>query len=129
MFERLIVKDRIFLSIPPAEMFDEFGFKKAGCTTAAIVDITHKISLSLETIKYARRLLIDFSKAFDSVHHVILNNILKSLKISDNLIQWLVSILTDRTQFVKTDEKLSFTRVNCSIAQLCRVPEFDRLRL
>ena len=41
-------------------------------------------------------LLIDFSKAFDSVDHIILINKLKSLNISDNVIQWVVSFLTDR---------------------------------
>ena len=72
----------------------------------------------LETNKSVRCLLIDISKAFDSVDHIILINMLKSLKISDNVIQWVVSFLTDRTQFVKMGQKLSFTPViNRSIVQ------------
>ena len=48
----------------------------------------------------------------------ILNNKLKSLNISDNIIQWVVSFLTDRIQFVKIGEMWSFTRViNHSIVQ------------
>ena len=69
----------------------------------------------LETNKFVHCLLIDFSKAFDSVDHIIMINKLKSLKISDNVIQWIVSFLMDRKQFVKMGQKLSFTRVNQSI--------------
>ena len=88
MVERLIVKNHIFPSILHAEMFDQFRFKKTGSTMAAIVDIMHKISLLLETNKYVRCLPIDFCKAFDAVDHVIWINKLKSVNISDNLIQW-----------------------------------------
>ena len=72
----------------------------------------------LEINKCVRCLLIDFSKAFDSVDHIILINKLKSLQILDNVIQWVVSFLTDRTQFVKMGKKCQFTRViNRSIVQ------------
>ena len=54
----------------------------------------------------------------DSVDHIIWINKLQSLNISDNVIQWVVSCLTDRTQFVKMERKWSFTCViNRSIVQ------------
>ena len=72
----------------------------------------------LEANKFIHCLLIDFSKAFDSVDHIILINKLKSLKISDNAIHWVFLFLTGRTQFVKMGQKWSFTRViNRSIVQ------------
>ena len=43
MVERLIVKDHIFPSIPTEDLFDQYGFKKTGSTTAAIIDRTHHI--------------------------------------------------------------------------------------
>ena len=49
-----------------AKLYDQFGFKPTGSTTAALVDIINTIAIMLETNKYLRRLLIDFSKAFDS---------------------------------------------------------------
>ena len=72
----------------------------------------------LETNKFVFCLLIDFSKAFDLVDHIISINKLKSLKISD-VIQWVVSFLMDETQFVKMGQKWSFTRIiiNRSIVQ------------
>ena len=50
MVELLIVKDHIFPLIPTEELFDQYAFKKTGSTTAAIIDITHKIPMLLETI-------------------------------------------------------------------------------
>ena len=118
MVDRLIVKVHIFPSILTEELFNQYGFKKTGSTTAAMIDITHKISMLLETNKFVRCLLINFSKAFDSVDHIIFINKLKSVKISDNVIQWVVSFLTNRMQFVKMRQKWSFTRViNRSIVQ------------
>ena len=76
--------------------------------------------MSLESNKFVRCLLIDFSNAYDSVDHIILINKLKSLKISDNviLLGWVVSFLTDQTKFVKMGQKWSFTCViNRSIVQ------------
>ena len=45
MVERLIVKDHIFPSIYTEELFNQYCFKKTGSTTAAIIDITHTISV------------------------------------------------------------------------------------
>ena len=50
-------------------------------------------------------------KAFDSVDHLIVINKLKALNISDNIIHWVVSFLTDRNQFVKVEERWSFTKM------------------
>ena len=69
MVERLIVKDHIFPSIPTEGLCDQYGFKRTASMTAAIIDITRKISMLLETNKFVRCRLIDFSKAFDSVDH------------------------------------------------------------
>ena len=96
MVVRLIVKDHIFPAITPAKLYDQFGFKPTGSTTAALVAITNTISIMLETNKYMRCLLIDLSKAFDSVDHLFVINKLKALNIADIVIQWVVPFLTDR---------------------------------
>ena len=116
--ERLIVRDHIFPAIPTNVILDQYGFKPSGSTTAALVDLTHKISIMLEDNKYVRCLLIDFSKTFDSVDHLTLVSKLKALNIADNIIQWVVQFLTDRNQFVKVGEMWSFTKlINRSIVQ------------
>ena len=116
--ERLIVRDHIFSAISTNEILDQYGFKPSGSTTAALVDLTHKISGMLEDNKYVRCLLIHFSKAFDYVENLTLVSKLKALNIADNLIQWVVQFLTDRNQFVKVGEMWSFTKlINHSIVQ------------
>ena len=52
----------------------------------------------LETNNYVRCLLIDFSRSFDVIDHGILLNKLYSLKFSENLLKWIVSLLSNRTQ-------------------------------
>ena len=99
-------------------IYDQYGFKPTGGTTAAIVDITHTVSIMLETNKFVRRLMIHFSKAFDSDDHLSLIQKIKSLNIADNIMQWIVSFLTDHNQYVQLNGKLSFTRIiNRSIVQ------------
>ena len=72
----------------------------------------------LETNKFVRFLMIEFSKAFDSVDHLSLIQKLKALNIADNIIQWVVSFLTDRNQYVQLNRKLSLPRIfNRSIVQ------------
>ena len=72
------------------------------------VDITSTISIMLEDSKYVRCLLIDFSKAFDSVDHLLLIHKLKMYNIAD---KWIVSFLTDRDQYTKLGDQRSFIRV------------------
>ena len=52
--ERLIVKDHIFPAIPINEILDQYGFKPSGSSTAALVDLTHKIYNMLEDNRYVR---------------------------------------------------------------------------
>ena len=70
MVERLVVRDYIFPAIPSVELYDQYGLKPTGSTTSALIDITNNVSILLEDSKYAQCLLIDFSKAFDSIHHL-----------------------------------------------------------
>ena len=70
--ERLLVKDFNIPKVPPEDLINQYGFKPSGSTVAALIDITETVLILLETNKYVRCLLIDFSKAFDSVDHAIL---------------------------------------------------------
>ena len=113
------MKDHIFPTIPTEQLFYQYGFKPTGSITAALVDITSTVSIMLEDNKYVRCLLIDFSKAFDSVDHLVLINKFnlvlinkfKMYNIADNIIKWIVSFLTDRDQYTKLGDQRSFIRV------------------
>ena len=69
----------------------------------------------LEENMYLRCLLIDVSKAFDSMDHVILINKLihvilinklKLLNLLDNIIKWVASFSTDRDQVNKVGDNV-----------------------
>ena len=86
----MLDKDHIFPAIPPNDTIDQYGFKPTGNTIAELVDLTSRIYIMIEDNKYVDWLLMDFTKAFDSVDHLILIVRRKKLKISDNIIQWLI---------------------------------------
>ena len=72
----------------------------------------------LETADYVRCLMIDFSKAFDVVDHVILFEILSTLSISDFAINWFLSFFNERKQYLKINGKLSLHQnINSGIVQ------------
>jgi hypothetical protein len=47
--------------------------------------------------------LVDFSKAFDTVDHVLVVRKLKDLGFPGSIVNWVISYLTDRFQLVKID--------------------------
>ena len=63
LVERMVVRDMIISHIPPVDLTDQIGFKPSRSTEAALIDLTHTISVMLENNKYVRCLMIDFSKA------------------------------------------------------------------
>ena len=82
------------------------------------MDITQTISVLLRRKKYVRRLLIDCTKAFDSVDHAILIRKLAEYGLEQNVIDWIVSFLSDRTQYTKVDTNISGTKaISLSVVQ------------
>ena len=51
---------------------DQFAFRPTGSTTNTLVYFMHDVTRMLETNAYVRCLLVNFSKAFDIVDHVVL---------------------------------------------------------
>ena len=63
-------------------------------------------------------LLIDLKKAFDTIDHRILLRKLYPYGIRGSMLKWMESYLTDRSQFVVFDGKVSETRgIKCSVPQ------------
>ena len=63
-------------------------------------------------------MLVDFSKAFDSVDRLALVEKLKTYNIADNIVDGVVSLLIDSDQYTKVGDKRLFTRViNRSVVQ------------
>jgi len=82
-------------------------FKPSGSNTAALIHFTDKLTKMLETNNYVRCLMIDFSKAFDTVDHVVLLNKLVQLDLPSYVINWICSFLSSRSQQCKVNRQLS----------------------
>ena len=83
------------------------SFKPTGSTTVALVYFTHQVTQMLEPNNYVRCLMTDFSKAFDTVDHVILLSKLAQLKLPGFVINWICSFLSGRGQQCKVNGALS----------------------
>jgi len=70
--ERIIVKKYLLPSLPQSLLDDQFAYRPIGSITAALIVLNHHVAKLLKTNSYARCLMVDFSKAFDTINHVIL---------------------------------------------------------
>ena len=72
----------------------------------------------LETNDFVRCLMIDFSKAFDTVDHVVLMSKLVQLELPSFVINWICSFLTGRGQQCKVNDTVSsLVDIGLSIVQ------------
>ena len=71
------------------DVLDQFAFRPTGSTPAALIYILRHVTLLLETNDYVRSLLVDVSKAFDTVNHFILIKKLQKLYIPLIVINWI----------------------------------------
>ena len=116
--ERLIVRNYLTPLLQSDVFNDQYAYKPTGSTTCALIDFTHRIHTMLETSRYVRCILIDFSKAFDMVDHAILIQKLSSMKMPSLVLKWIASFLTDRTHATRLDFILSsYKSFNRSIVQ------------
>ena len=74
-----------------------------GCNTAHI-KITDDFLDMFDDSELALLVLLDFSKAFDTVHHTLLLEKLSILGFQEGALEWVKSYLTGRRQKVVTDE-------------------------
>jgi hypothetical protein len=101
ILERFVVTRWLQPAIPKDLISDQFAFRPTGSTTCALTHFMHHVSCMLETNSYVRCLLVDFSKAFDTVDHVILIEKLDKLELPSFVHNWLISFLTGRSHTTK----------------------------
>ena len=103
-----MVKHYRLPALHKVDITDQFAFQPTGRTKAALVYIMHHVTRLLETNDYVRCFLVDFSKAFDTVSHILLIRKQQKLDIPPFVINWIINFLTDRTQVIIIDGKRSF---------------------
>ena len=98
--------------------------KKRNCrkiiaTEQAILEITDNFKTAIDNKLYTCGIFLDFSKAFDTVHHnILLKKKLEKYGIKGLPLQWFYSYLTKRVQFVQIGNvKSDVLTVKCGIPQ------------
>jgi len=78
-----------FLSPPQSLSFsNQFAFRPTGSPEAAIISLIHIVTRMLLSNRYV---VVDFSKAFDTVRHATLVSKLAELELPVYLYNWLLS--------------------------------------
>ena len=97
---------------------NQFGFQKLHSSYMALMVLTDKLIKSLENGKYVIGVYLDFSKAFDTVDHAILLSKLSHYGIRGNALNWFISYLSNRKQYV------TYNGVSSPVNNLtCGVPQ------
>ena len=78
----------------------QFGFRKRHSTIHAIIALTEKVSMALDSGKIVGGVFLVLKKEFDCVSHDILLNKLNAYGIRGNLMQWFQIYLSARSQYV-----------------------------
>ena len=79
-------------AIPRDMIADQFGFRPTGSTDCALIFMMLHVSAMLENCEYVRCLVIDFSRAFNVVNHVILLDKLSKLNLPDYIVTFLLTV-------------------------------------
>lgn len=99
-FEHLI-NSKLLLLVRDKICDNQHGFLKNRSTASNLSEFVHYVQTGLQSGHQIDVLYTDFSKAFDRVVHHILFRKLTQFGLPTNLISWLKSYLSNRTQFVK----------------------------
>ena len=87
----------------------QYAYRNNSSTEQALVNVTEQIYKSINKGKISLLVLLDVSKAFDSVNHDLLLNKLVQLNIDSTRF---ASYLHDRTHSVKIDKIMSVAKSN-----------------
>ena len=98
----------------------QYGFRPKHSTIHPIIHLLNEIAIAdnSATKKTTLSIFCDLSKAFDVINHNILFNKLEFYGVRGIVKDWLVSYLSNRTQFVEIENnKSSISAIECGVPQ------------
>jgi hypothetical protein len=107
ILEGIVVRKYLQPALTATVIRDQYAYKITGSTTCALINLMHSVTKHLETCSYVRCVMIDFSKAFDTVDRIVLLNKLDALDVPKCIKVWIASFLSERYQMVACDGDLS----------------------
>jgi len=100
IYEKIVYKRLYsFLNIHNCIYELQFGFRAGHSTNHALISLTEKVRVALDTGHFACGIFVDFQKAFDTVDHEILLKKLEHYGVRHTANKWFRSYLTNRTQY------------------------------
>jgi hypothetical protein len=111
ILEKLVLKN-IYHNLEPLFGVNQHAFRKRTSTTTALLAITDSLTKLYDdpTVSGFGIISLDFSKAFDLVDHSVLLKKMRNTPITEGLVLWLRSYLSERTFQVRIQGQLSTTR-------------------
>jgi hypothetical protein len=98
--------------------YNQYGFRKNYSTFLALQCLSNKITEVIDNKKYTIGVLLDLSKAFDTVNHKILLKKLQHYGIRGLALDWIMSYLSGRQQLVEYNgTSSSNNEVICGVPQ------------
>ena len=88
------------------------GFRKGHDTGNALIKLRDDIKKAMKSSEAVLAVMIDFSKAFDTISHDKIIRKLHNLGFSKDFLLWIHSYLINRQQFVQIDDIKSTSKVN-----------------
>ena len=112
VLERLLADQiRLFSSVPLLLSPYQSGFRSGHSCETALIDVSSNISRFLDAGHMVFLVLLDFSKAFDSVNHTLLLDKLGRLfNFGNDAVMLIRQFLTDRSQYVRIGDAKSTPR-------------------
>ena len=88
---------------------NQYGFRKNFSTEHAILELNERILSEFDKNNTALAILLDLSKAFDTIDHEILLAKLNYYGIQNSALKWFQSYLDNRKHYVEIDHSKSVT--------------------
>ena len=107
-----------FISVTGLLSNKQWGFRAGRSTEGLLIHLTETCKQAVDNRQVVGVVYIDFQEAFDTVSHTILRYKLKAIGITGDLLNWIISYLTNRKQFAIVNGCTSQTKNVC-----CRVPQ------
>ncbi|MCU7801520.1 MAG: reverse transcriptase family protein [gamma proteobacterium symbiont of Lucinoma myriamae] len=119
VFER-VVYDQIETYLDEKQLLYKFqsGFRTRFSTDTCLIHLTDFIKFQMDKGYFVGMVLLDLQKAFDTVDHSILLMKLEALGLSQDIVRWFRSYLSDRQQLVDVSGMFSSSaEIRCGVPQ------------
>ena len=119
VFEK-IMYDRLLNFVNKCDLLyaHQYGFRKNRSTYMALLSLVDSLTQALERGEHVVGVYLDFSKAFDTVDHMILLQKLYHYGVRGCAHDWFTSYLANRTQFVTYNGvKSNLNNIKCGVPQ------------